>query len=68
MAQCQARKWQSRHRHMALVMMAMQFMLESRIAQAELASCAELLRHPDLDGHHYARAAQRSGRGHSAVA
>jgi len=31
MAQYQARKWQSWHRHMALVMMAMQFMLQSRL-------------------------------------
>jgi SRSO17 transposase len=36
MAQYQARKWQSWHRHMALVMMAMQFMLETRINHAEL--------------------------------
>ncbi len=36
MAQYQARKWQSWHRHMALVMMAMQFMLETRIDHAEL--------------------------------
>jgi SRSO17 transposase len=31
MAQYQARKWQSWHRHMALVMMAMQFMLQTRL-------------------------------------
>jgi len=31
-----ARKWQSWHRHMVLVMMAMQFMLETRIKNAEL--------------------------------
>jgi len=36
MADYQARKWQSWHRHMALVMMAMQFMLETRIKNAEL--------------------------------
>ena len=36
MAQYQARMWQSWHRHMALVMMAMQFMLETRIKNAEL--------------------------------
>lgn len=35
MAQYQARKWQSWHRHMALVMMAMQFMLHSRIQQVD---------------------------------
>lgn len=35
MAQYQARKWQSWHRHMALVMMAMQFMLQSRIEQVD---------------------------------
>lgn len=35
MAQYQARKWQSWHRHMALVMMAMQFMLHSRIEQVD---------------------------------
>jgi SRSO17 transposase len=35
MAQYQARKWQSWHRHMALVMMAMQFMLQSRIEHAD---------------------------------
>lgn len=36
MAQYQARQWQSWHRHMALVMMAMQFMLETRIANCDL--------------------------------
>jgi SRSO17 transposase len=36
MADYQARKWQSWHRHMALVLMAMQFMLETRIKNAEL--------------------------------
>ncbi len=36
MADYQARMWQSWHRHMALVMMAMQFMLETRIKNAEL--------------------------------
>ncbi len=35
MAQYQARKWQSWHRHMALVMMAMQFMLQSRLENAD---------------------------------
>jgi SRSO17 transposase len=35
MAQYQARKWQSWHRHMALVMMAMQFMLRTRIEQVD---------------------------------
>jgi hypothetical protein len=36
MADYQARMWSSWHRHMALVMMAMQFMLETRIKNAEL--------------------------------
>jgi SRSO17 transposase len=36
MAQYQARKWQSWHRHMALVMMAMQFMLQTRIEQMDV--------------------------------
>jgi hypothetical protein len=36
MADYQARMWQSWHRHMAMVMMAMQFMLETRIKNAEL--------------------------------
>jgi len=35
MAQYQARQWQSWHRHMALVMMAMQFMLETRIDNSD---------------------------------
>ena len=45
MAQYQARKWQSWHRHMALVMMATQFMLEARLAHAEaypLLSCYDI--------------------------
>ncbi len=45
MAQYQARKWQSWHRHMALVMMAMQFMLETRINNADeyaLLSCYDI--------------------------
>jgi len=45
MAQYQARKWPSWHRHMALVMMAMQFMLETRINHAEshpLLSCYDI--------------------------
>lgn len=33
MAQYQVRSWQSWHHHMALVMMAMQFMLEVRLEQ-----------------------------------
>lgn len=36
MAQYQARQWPSWHRHMALVMMATQFMLEARLSHAEL--------------------------------
>ena len=36
MADYQARMWQSWHRHMTLVMMAMQFTLETRIKNAEL--------------------------------
>jgi SRSO17 transposase len=36
MALYQARQWQSWHRHMALVMMAMQFMLETRIDYCDL--------------------------------
>jgi SRSO17 transposase len=36
MAQYQARQWQSWHRHMALVMMATQFMLESRLSHADM--------------------------------
>jgi SRSO17 transposase len=45
MAQYQARQWQSWHRHMALVMMATQFMLESRLSQADahpLLSCYDI--------------------------
>lgn len=45
MAQYQARKWQSWHRHMALVMMAGLFMLETRISHAEdypLLSCYDI--------------------------
>lgn len=45
MAQYQARQWQSWHRHMALVMMAMQFMLQSRIEHADahpLLSCYDI--------------------------
>jgi SRSO17 transposase len=45
MAQYQARKWPSWHRHMALVMMAMLFMLETRISHAEcypLLSCYDI--------------------------
>jgi SRSO17 transposase len=45
MAQYQARQWQSWHRHMALVMMAMQFMLETRIDHTEshpLLSCYDI--------------------------
>jgi len=45
MAQYQARQWQSWHRHMALVMMAMQFMLETRIDNFDmhpLLSCYDI--------------------------
>jgi SRSO17 transposase len=45
MAQYQARQWNSWHRHMALVMMAMQFMLETRLLQIEtypLISCYDI--------------------------
>jgi SRSO17 transposase len=45
MAQYQARQWPSWHRHMALVMMATQFMLETRIDHAEshpLLSCYDI--------------------------
>ena len=45
MAQYQARQWQSWHRHMALVMMAMLFMLEERLDQHEahpLLSCYDI--------------------------
>ena len=36
MAQYQTRQWQSWHRHMALVMIAMQFMLQTRIGNVDL--------------------------------
>jgi SRSO17 transposase len=45
MAQYQARQWPSWHRHMALVMMATQFMLEARLSHAEdhpLLSCYDI--------------------------
>lgn len=45
MAQYQARKWPSWHRHMALVMMAMQFMLQTRLKHHEaypLLSCYDI--------------------------
>jgi SRSO17 transposase len=45
MAQYQARQWASWHRHMALVMMAMQFMLQTRLLHAEiypLLSCYDI--------------------------
>lgn len=45
MAQYQARQWQSWHRHMALVMMAMLFMLEARLDQRDthpLLSCYDI--------------------------
>ena len=45
MAQYQARQWQSWHHHMALVMMAMLFMLEQRLDQHEaypLLSCYDI--------------------------
>jgi SRSO17 transposase len=45
MAQYQARQWASWHRHMALVMMAMQFMLQTRLHHAEiypLLSCYDI--------------------------
>ena len=45
MADYQARKWAGWHHHMALVMMAMLFMLEERIAQSNdypLLSCADI--------------------------
>ena len=51
MADYQVRKWQAWHHHMALVFMAMLFMLEERIRAIEtypLLSCSdieELLRH-----------------------
>ena len=45
MAQYQARQWPSWHRHMALVMMAMQFMLQARLSHVEtypLLSCYDI--------------------------
>jgi SRSO17 transposase len=45
MAQYQARQWQSWHRHMALVMMAMPSMLETRIDTSQthpLLSCNDI--------------------------
>jgi SRSO17 transposase len=45
MAQYQARQWQSWHRHMALVMMATQFMLEARLNNTKvhpLLSCYDI--------------------------
>lgn len=45
MSQYQARKWQSWHRHMALVMMALQFMLQERMQNSEefpLLSCYDI--------------------------
>jgi SRSO17 transposase len=45
MAQYQARQWQSWHRHMALVMMATQFMLEARLNHTQvypLLSCYDI--------------------------
>jgi hypothetical protein len=45
MAQYQARQWQSWHRHMALVMMAMQFMLQARLSHVQthpLLSCYDI--------------------------
>jgi SRSO17 transposase len=45
MAQYQARQWPSWHRHMALVMMAMQFMLQARLEHVEthpLLSCYDI--------------------------
>jgi SRSO17 transposase len=45
MAQYQARQWPSWHRHMALVMMAMQFMLEARLKHIDthpLLSCYDI--------------------------
>jgi hypothetical protein len=36
MAQYQARQWPSWHRHMALVMMAMLFMLQERVEHSDL--------------------------------
>ena len=45
LAEYQARKWRSWHHHMALVMMAMLFMLEERILQKDdhpLLSCSDI--------------------------
>ena len=45
MAQYQARQWQSWHRHMTLVMMAMQFMLQARLSYVQthpLLSCYDI--------------------------
>jgi hypothetical protein len=45
MAQYQARQWPSWHRHMALVMMAMQFMLQARLEHIDthpLLSCYDI--------------------------
>ncbi len=45
MAQYQARQWPSWHRHMALVMMATQFMLEARLNHTQvypLLSCYDI--------------------------
>jgi len=45
LADYQARKWSSWHHHMALVMMAMLFMLEERILQKDthpLLSCSDI--------------------------
>ena len=45
MAQYQARQWPSWHRHMALVMMALQFMLQARLEHVEtypLLSCYDI--------------------------
>ncbi len=45
MAQYQARQWQSWHRHMALVMLTMQFMLQTRLEHVQthpLLSCYDI--------------------------
>ncbi len=42
MADYQARKWSSWHHHMALVAMALLFMLEERIAQRDDYSCSDI--------------------------